>query len=100
MKIYGVYKQKDMTEGRGSMVFVCCFTKECDAWSYANKQTGIMGRYNGGDWRSYSGGRDWDVKPLECFQSFEESAKAYENKLRESALSKLSEEEKEVLGLC
>ena len=100
IKIYKVYCESDMTEGRGPKKLVLAFLNENDAWDYANKQSGIMGRKpTKGDWRTYSGGRDWDVKPMNAYETLEESTKEHKEKLKKSALAKLTQAEKQALGL-
>lgn len=41
--VYAVYKNSDMTEGRGPMVLDSLWWSEEDAWAYANKHLGVMG---------------------------------------------------------
>lgn len=70
---------------------------ENEAWDYANKQLGIMGRKpTNGDWRNFSGGRDWDVKPTQVWEINEYSEETIK---RNKALAKLTPEEKKLLGL-
>jgi hypothetical protein len=42
--VYGVWKNSDMTEGRGPMVLDRLFITEERAWEYANGSLGVMGR--------------------------------------------------------
>lgn len=42
--VYGVYRNSDMTEGRGPMFLESLWTTETAAWEYANRQLGVMGR--------------------------------------------------------
>jgi hypothetical protein len=44
VEVYGVYANKDMTEGRGPIVLQKLFLHREDAWAFANKQPGVMGR--------------------------------------------------------
>lgn len=98
--VYQVWRETDMTEPRAPMKPVVAFTSEQDAWECANKQSGIMGRKpKDGDWRTYSDGRDWDVKPLVVYQTYQESDRAHKEQLKKAALAKLTEAEKQVLGL-
>ena len=95
--IYMVKRCSDMTEGRGGMIDVIAFERESEAWEYANKQLGVMGRKpNTGDWRTYSGGRDWDVKEISVWESDEYNP---EEVARQKALSKLTPKERQLLGL-
>jgi len=54
MIIFGVYKNSDMTEGRGPMVLDKLFANENDAIKYRESQLGVMGRplhlQDSGDW--------------------------------------------------
>lgn len=63
-KIYGVYRNLDMTEGRGPMVLEKLYLSEDLAWMYADTQKGIFGRVPPeGTWKGSAYG-DWDVRPL------------------------------------
>lgn len=42
--VYAVYKNGDMTEGRGPMVLESIWETEEAAWTHANRQLGVMGR--------------------------------------------------------
>lgn len=44
MNVYAVYRNADMTEGRGPMILEKLFVSRMMAWTYANNQRGIMGR--------------------------------------------------------
>jgi hypothetical protein len=96
VSVFEVLRNSDMTEGRGPMVYVATFTTNELAWEYANSQGGVMGRSNYGDWRTYSGGRDWDVKEKHVHSSMEN----FDKKLKvQKALDKLTAEDKVLLGL-
>lgn len=43
-KVFAVYANADMTEGRGPMVLDSLWWTEEGAWEYANRQRGVMGR--------------------------------------------------------
>ncbi len=97
INIYTVQCETDMTEGRGGKRDVISFMSEDEAWSYANKQLGIMGRKpTDGDWRTYSGGSDWNVKSTQVWERNEYSEETIK---RNKALAKLTPEEKKLLGL-
>lgn len=99
LTVYQVMKQSDMAAGNGYMIPDLCFSTEQHAWDYVNQQTGIMGRTpNSGKWQ-LSGFKDWDVKEVRVYHSVEESEQEKLIKKKEKALSKLTEEEKEILGL-
>lgn len=99
LTVYQVWREKDMTEGRLGKEPTVTFTNETDAWKYANSQSGIMGRKPpSGNWRDYSGGEDWTVKPLTLYESYEECSKQHQKELKLKALSKLTTAEKKALG--
>lgn len=95
--VYEVKALSDMTEGRGGYNTIKVFEREDEAWKFANSKSGVMGRRPpSGDWRDYSGGRDWNVTPLKVWESNEYSEEAEK---RQKALSKLTPEEIKLLGL-
>ena len=73
--VFGVYKQTDLIEGKGGMVLDRMYAKESDAWNYANRHTGIMGRGPKGSGHSFCPGwqckqcwpygGDWDVRRVQ-----------------------------------
>lgn len=102
MKVYAVYKNLDMTEGRGPMVLDKIFLNREDAWEFANKQPGIMGRsgyrdhgmlsrynsnYGNGDtactgWSCtlcYPYGGDWEVRQLEVHDDLQSALSKFRN---------------------
>jgi hypothetical protein len=62
-KIYLVFRNDDMTEGRGPMVLDSIYSSKEKAETYANAQDGVMGRLSGGDWTK--NGNDWKVETWE-----------------------------------
>lgn len=44
MKVYGVYENADSTEGRGPDVLRAIYESEDDAWAWADRRGGVMGR--------------------------------------------------------
>lgn len=42
--VYAVYRNSDMTEGRGPMMLDSLWWTEDGAWEYANSRLGVMGR--------------------------------------------------------
>jgi hypothetical protein len=64
MKVYGVYRQEDMTEGRGRMILHKVYRTKERAEEFANNQTGIMGRKPRTKWTDEAFG-DWQVKEIE-----------------------------------
>lgn len=84
--IYVAQHNADMTEGRGPMVDIAAFEKKTDA-QLAAKGMGTMGYGDG------------EVKELMVFASVAEWKQGEQDKLRASALSKLSEAEINALGI-
>ncbi|QXN60077.1 hypothetical protein KUA24_10 [Vibrio phage HNL01] len=69
LNIYMVRCLTDITEGRRGYRDVISFVSGGDAWAYANKQGGVMGRVpNTGDWRTYSGGKYWNVVSVSVWE--------------------------------
>ena len=85
-----------MTEGRGPMVNDACFSEEQDAKDYIDSKQGIMGRT--AKWSESRAG-DWDIVPLNVASSLQEVEEIRDKAIKEKALSKLTPEEKRVLGL-
>jgi len=99
MKIYLVYRNSDMTEGRGSMLLDEAFIHQKDADEYADTKSGIMGfRPKNGHWRD-SGHGDWTVVERKVHESSLVEELQQREALRQQALGKLSDEELGVLGL-
>lgn len=64
MTVYGVYRNTDMTEGRGPMVLDRLFLYEEMAQMYADSQLGVMGyKPKGGSWAKIPHA-EWQVRPL------------------------------------
>ena len=84
--IYEALKNSDLTEGRGPMVRIACFTYRIDA-EKAAKGWGVMG------------GGDGEVKEVQVYTTFKEFDEATMSDERRKALNKLSYREKQILGL-
>jgi hypothetical protein len=90
--VYCVYRNADMTEGRGPMLLDSIWASKELAEDYMDCQQGVMGRQE--RW-SKSKSHDWEVREFSVH-----SEKHYPIRIvRERALAKLSVEEKEALGL-
>jgi hypothetical protein len=96
MKIYQTYRNSDDIEGRGPMVPDLAFLHKAHAERYIDEQPGIMGRK--GKWSQQEYG-DWEIIEVNVIENEFDPAEYKLIKLRERALSKLSEEEKKALGL-
>lgn len=119
MIVYGVYRETDMTEGRGGKALDRIYLHKEDAWRYANEHRGIMGRDSKGrhtdcpGWQckicyKYEG--DWTVREHQVLESYASLTEADKKMLREaraalveakallSARSMLSVEEYDDLG--
>ena len=77
----------DSTEGRGHMVTEGIFTLEADAAKAVSHHTFMGGAPNS------------EVVPVLVFESFEEYLLTQHNKLRNSALAKLTAAERKALGV-
>lgn len=96
MNVFAVFKNSDMTEGRGHKVLDEVFLNKSDAKSYMNRQPGIMGRKK--IWSNEKYG-EWEICTLylnECVADVDVNKR---KRIKENALSKLSTKEKEILGL-
>jgi hypothetical protein len=96
MKIWQTYRNADDIEGRGPMVPDYAFLHKEHADRYIDEQPGVMGLR--GQWSQQKFG-DWSVKAIEVFDFDVIEAGLEKVKLRSKALSKLTPEEKLVLGL-
>lgn len=67
MKVFAVYRNADMTEGRGPMILHKVYRTKERAEEFANSQTGIMGRKPITKWTDEAFG-DWQVRELEVFE--------------------------------
>lgn len=95
-----VYRNSDMTEGRGPMVLDSVFTYRVDAVAYANAQPGVMGRKlsDFGD-KSWDRMGDWQINQVEVFDSIEDHNQTTAKNVRAAALGKLTAHERHILGL-
>ncbi|MDD5151803.1 MAG: hypothetical protein PHC28_15210 [Flavobacterium sp.] len=85
--IYAATKNTDMIEGRGEQRAFAYFRYEEDAY------LAVKGKGTGG----YGDGIVEEIQLYDSFSEYEEAI--YKKTIREQALSKLSEEEKRILGL-
>lgn len=96
--IYGCYYNADMTEGRGPDILDVSFENKKDAEQYIDDKPGIMGRKSEKGWSKEKYG-DWNIKEIIVYSSIKEAKGIKKDKLKQQALDKLSDAEKEVLGL-
>lgn len=96
MKIWQTYRNADEIEGRGPMVPDFAFLHKEHAERYIDEQPGVMGRR--GQWSQQKYG-DWEIRPVEVldYDIIEVGFKKVKTRL--IALAKLTDEEKEALGL-
>lgn len=78
----------DLTEGKGGMAVRGIFLDEQDAISFSNSLDGIQGTRQG-----------IQVEPVEIYEALEEHPKITKEMIRKSALAKLTDREKEILGV-
>lgn len=79
--VFGVYRQTDLIEGRGTPVLDRVYAKERDAWNYANRHSGVMGRGPKGAHHSFCAGweckscwpygGDWEVRRVDVHEAGE-----------------------------
>jgi hypothetical protein len=62
MKIYTVFKNADMTEGRGPMILDCLYLDEQKAKDYIDNQPGVMGTRRKWSQEKYG---DWKIKVMD-----------------------------------
>jgi hypothetical protein len=86
---FEAYTNSDLTEGRGHKVSIGFFTHQSDAVQAAKKR---------GVWGSDASVEKATVK-IRIYESFDEYKNATDENIREKALSKLTDDEKRVLGL-
>lgn len=96
MKIWQTYRNADDIEGRGPMRPDLAFLHKEHAERYIDEQPGVMGRRQKWSQQTYG---DWYIKPIEVIDYDVIEAGLKNVKLRLSALSKLTDEEKSALGL-
>ena len=96
MKIYQTYRNSDDIEGRSPMVPDLAFLHKKHAERYIDEQPGVMGRKSKWSQSKYG---DWEIKVIEVidYDVIEEGLKKVQLKMK--ALAKLTDEEKEILGL-
>lgn len=94
--VYAAYRNWDTTEGRGPMVLDKAFKNKADADTYIDGQGGVMGRKAKWSQEKYG---DWRVEAIRVFESLDDATKDHDRELRKSALAKLSDDERRVLGV-
>lgn len=97
LSVYGVYCSADRTEGRGPSVHTgLCFRSKSEAQKYVRSQDyanryGVMG----------TTGSDFDVRAMVLYimDTVEDLNASRKEEARQKALAKLTEEDKQALGL-
>lgn len=82
MKIYLVYENSDMCEGRGPMIIHAAFTSFEEAAAYMDYRPGVMGRRE--KWSIKKHG-DWEIKEIETFNTAVEKDSDYMNNKKKYA---------------
>jgi hypothetical protein len=85
---YSVKQNVDLTEGRGPVVTKAIFLHEEDAQEFAKTLSGVMGTRQG-----------VEIELCNIFEELYECKSYQKDVLRQQALRKLSNAEKEALGL-
>lgn len=96
MIIWQTYYNADMTEGRGPMIPSYAFLHREHAAAYIDAQEGVMG-YRA-KWTEQEYG-DWRMKKIEVLECNYDESEQRKKELKNQALNKLTQEEKEILGL-
>jgi len=100
--IYIVNKNADFTEGRGPMVFYKAFATLEDAQKHIMELPGIYGSTQQRDKSLSKVGREWyngyEILTATVY-TYESASSDYQRKVKENALSKLTAEEKLILGI-
>jgi hypothetical protein len=93
-KAYGAYQNTDLNEGRGPLQLAALFFEKKDAQRCSDNLGGVMGSKN-----------DCEVREFTVFENYLEydpnakHEKAVWDQIRETALSKLTNDEKQALGV-
>lgn len=101
-EVFIVLENADMTEGRGPMVPTgYSFTTEEAAIEYCKMQQGVMGVKNDTvvKYRSTVVINDHEIRKIKVFENIKDIEEVQLKELKEIALSKLTNEEKSILGL-
>lgn len=94
IKVWGTYKNGDITEGKGPMVLEKLFLHEDDAHTYINGQQGVFGRKAPeAGWQNSRLG-DWEVKPLVVLEHLQDGVEYEHEQNLNRAYAKLLPQEK------
>jgi hypothetical protein len=96
MKIYQTYRQSDEIEGRGPSIPDLAFLHRKHDARYIDDQPGVMGRRR--KWSKEDFG-DWYIKEIEVLDFDVIDAGQETVRLKMKALAKLTDEDKQILGL-
>jgi hypothetical protein len=96
MKIYMTKRNSDPIEGKGPMVNDKAFLYKEHAEAYIDTQPGIMGRKAKWSQEKYG---DWTIVEIEIVEHDVVEHDRIKKEMKEKALAKLTDEEREVLGL-
>jgi hypothetical protein len=91
MEVFGVYRNSDMTEGRGPMVLDGIYESEAAACEYAGNQPGVMGL------RGPNTG--WEVRRLKIITNEDLEQERRDENERAAVLARLSPRERRLLGI-
>ena len=94
--IFAVYRNSDMTEGRGPMIIDSLWSDLQEAKKYIDIQPGIQGRM--AKWSTMKHG-DWYIEELKVYNTSDQKNKEDNEIIRVRALNKLTDKERKVLGL-
>ena len=103
-KVYAVYANSDMTEGRGPMRLVCLYDNGEAALEHMRAAKGVMGygkpeNVELGKYGYYAYGNDHMVEEQTLLSTYKDRQKVIDDQARAAALKKLTERERKLLGL-
>lgn len=97
MYVYLVKYNADMTEGRGPMMLSCIFSTRAEAEQYIDDKPGVMGIRRKWSQQQYG---DWIVEEKMVYDSADSIREENKKAVRERALSKLTQEERDALDIA
>lgn len=95
-RVWIVYRNQDMTEGRGHMIMDSIWLDMDEAIKYMDSKCGVFGRQE--KWSETPHG-DWQIEETPVFYSVKDKEDWDALEKREAVLRKLSEEDRKILGL-
>ncbi|RZK44591.1 MAG: hypothetical protein EOO61_03290 [Hymenobacter sp.] len=103
-KVYAIYANSDMTEGRGPMHLVCLYDNAEAALEHIRNAKGVMGygkpeNVKLNTYGSFAYGNDHSVEEKNLLTSYTDRKAEIQQAARAAALKKLTAAERELLGV-